>query len=189
MDLRAALLAVSIMGPCLAAADETRVVNAHDFGFTSIEGKPLPLESFSGKAVLVVNTASRCGFTHQYADLQSVWERYRNRGLVVLGVPSNDFGGQEPGSEAEIKQFCEVNFDIDFPMTSKVHVKGDQAHPFYKWAKQELGALAQPHWNFHKYLITPDGRLVDWFSTTTSPTADTVRRTIEGYLPAASGAG
>ena len=187
---RAALLALSIMTPSLASADEAKVVNAHDFGFTSIEGAPLPLETFSGKAVLVVNTASRCGFTHQYADLQAVWERYRDRGLIVLGVPSNDFGGQEPGTEAEIKQFCEVNFDVDFPMTSKVHVKGEDAHPFYIWAKQQLGALAQPQWNFHKYLIAPDGRLVDWFATTTSPTAEKVTRTIEANLPPApSGAG
>ena len=190
MDLRAALFALFMMGSTLAAAEEATVVNAHGFEFTSIAGKPLPLETFKGKAVLVVNTASLCGFTHQYADLQSIWESYRDRGLVVLGVPSNDFGSQEPGSEAEIKQFCEVNFDVDFPMTAKVHVKGDEAHPFYKWAKQELGALSQPRWNFHKYLIAPDGRLVDWFATTTSPSSEKIVRAIEGHLPPTpSGAG
>lgn len=190
MVLRASLFALTMMGSTLAAADEAKVVNAHGFEFTSIEGEPLPLETFKGKAVLIVNTASLCGFTHQYADLQSVWDRYRDRGLVVLGVPSNDFGSQEPGSEAEIKQFCEVNFNVDFPMTSKVKVKGEDIHPFYKWAKQELGAMSQPRWNFHKYLIAPDGRLVDWFATTTSPTADKVTRSIEAHLPTTpSGAG
>lgn len=188
MTLRAALLVLSTLVPSLAAADDQTVATAYDFGFTSIEGQPLPLKTFSGKAVLVVNTASRCGFTPQYADLQAVWERYRERGLVVLGVPSNDFGGQEPGTEAEIKRFCKVNFAVDFPMTAKVHVKGDEAHPFYKWAKQRLGALAQPRWNFHKYLISPDGELVDWFSTITSPSAEKVTRAIEQHLPAAPGA-
>lgn len=156
--------------------------SAYDFAFTSIEGEPLPLSAFEGQVVLVVNTASRCGFTGQYADLQSVWQSYRDRGLVVLGVPSNDFGGQEPGTEAEIKTFCEVNFDVDFPMTAKVKVTGGGAHPFYKWAAQELGALAKPRWNFHKYLIGRDGRLTDWFSTPTAPTSRKVRRAIEAQL-------
>ena len=156
--------------------------SAFDFTFTSIEGEPMPLSHFEGKVVLVVNTASRCGFTHQYADLQSVWERYRDRGLVLLGVPSNDFGGQEPGSEAEIKEFCEVNFNVDFPLTTKVRVKGEEAHPFYRWASEELGASANPRWNFHKYLIGPDGQLAGWFSTSTAPTSEKVTRAIEAQL-------
>jgi glutathione peroxidase len=102
---------------------------------------------------------------------------------VVLGVPSNDFGDQEPGTEAEIKTFCEVNFNVNFPMSAKVHVKGNQAHPFYLWAAEELGAIASPQWNFHKYLISPDGRLVDWFSTPTSPLSARVLRAIEAQLP------
>ena len=186
--LRSLLVAVMISGATSAMADQTGANSAHVFEFTSIDGAPLPLKQFEGKAVLVVNTASRCGFTHQYADLQVLWERYRDRGLGVLGVPSNDFGGQEPGSEAEIKEFCEVNFDIDFPMTSKVHVTGDAAHPFYRWAGDQLGAMAKPRWNFHKYLIAPDGRLVDWFSTVTSPDADKLSRAIEAQLPKAPGA-
>jgi glutathione peroxidase len=156
---------------------------AHDFEFTAIDGAPLSLAAFKGKAILVVNTASRCGYTPQYADLQTVWERYRDRGLVVLGVPSNDFGGQEPGTEAEIKQFCEVNFNVDFPLTAKVHVTGEEAHPFYRWAAAELGADAAPRWNFHKYLIAPDGRLVGWFPTAASPTSDEVVGAIEAQLP------
>ncbi len=168
-----------LAGPAMA---EERATTAHDFSFTSIEGESLPLSAYTGKVVLLVNTASRCGFTPQYSDLQAVWSRYRAAGLVVLGVPSNDFGGQEPGSEAEIKQFCEVNFDVDFPLTSKEHVVGEAAHPFYRWAAAELGFAAKPRWNFHKYLIGPDGRLVDWFATTTKPTAPKVINAIEAQL-------
>jgi glutathione peroxidase len=157
--------------------------NAHDFRFTGIDGRELPLASFKGKAVLVVNTASQCGFTPQYAGLQALWRAYRERGLVVLGVPSNDFGGQEPGSNAEIKTFCEVNFNVDFPLTGKQTVSGANAHPFYKWAADELGAVAKPRWNFHKYLVAPDGRLVDWFSTPTDPMSDKVKKAVESVLP------
>ena len=157
--------------------------NAFGFSFTGITGEPVPMAQFAGKVVLVVNTASQCGFTQQYADLQRVWQTYRDRGLVVLGVPSNDFGGQEPGTEAEIKAFCEVNFDVDFPLTAKEHVKGASAHPFYRWAADQVGALATPKWNFHKYLIAPDGRLVGWFSTVTRPTSQTVTSAIEQHLP------
>jgi len=188
MKLAGFLIAVMMMVTSASAGAQS-VTTAHEFEFTSIDGAPLPLETFKGKVVLLVNTASRCGFTHQYADLQSVWERYRGRGLVVLGVPSNDFGGQEPGSESDIKEFCEVNFNVDFPMTSKVHVKGEAAHPFYRWAADELGFAAEPRWNFHKYLIAPDGRLVDWFATTTPPNAERVVRAIEQHLPEATDAG
>nr|WP_245689328.1 glutathione peroxidase [Roseospirillum parvum] len=158
------------------------MTTAHDFSFTTIDGQPLPLKDFAGKTVLVVNTASRCGFTPQYEGLQSLWETYRERGLVVLGVPSNDFAGQEPGSEAEIKEFCTVNFSINFPMTEKVSVKGDAAHPFYAWARQQGGFLSAPKWNFHKYLIGPDGRLVDWFSSMTKPDAAKLRAAVERSL-------
>ena len=156
---------------------------AYDFSFTAIDGNPLLLSSFSGKAILLVNTASRCGFTSQYAELQQLWRRYQDRGLVVLGVPSNDFGDQEPGTNLEIKTFCEVNFDIDFPLTEKVYVKGETAHPFYVWAAEELGVLAKPRWNFHKYLISSDGRLVDWFSSATSPSSTRLTQAVEDVLP------
>ena len=174
-----ALAAFAFVGP--AAAD------AHRFAFTSIEGEALPLSSFAGKAVLLVNTASRCGFTPQYDGLQALWERYRDRGLVVLGVPSNDFGGQEPGSEAEIKEFCEVNFAVNFPLTAKTRVRGEEAHPFYRWAIERLGSEAAPQWNFHKYLIDPQGRLVAWFPTRTEPGAEEVTRAIEDALLGAAG--
>ncbi len=178
-----AILAV-FAGGTASAADPAR--SAYDFSFTTIEGGPLPLSQYKGKVVLLVNTASQCGFTPQYTDLQTVWERYRDRGLVVLGVPSNDLGGQEPGSEAEIKQFCEVNFSVDFPLTGKEHVVGDDAHPFYRWAADQLGFAAKPRWNFHKYLIGPDGSLVDWFSTITKPTAEKVTQAIEAQLAKAA---
>jgi glutathione peroxidase len=157
--------------------------SAYNFEFTSIDGTPLPFEEFRGKAVMVVNTASQCGFTGQYAGLQQLYDTYKARGFVVLGVPSNDFGGQEPGSEAEIKAFCAGNFDVTFPMTAKYAVTGDNAHPFYRWASAELGGVAKPRWNFHKYLIAPDGRIVDWFSTVTAPSSSRVTSAIEKILP------
>jgi glutathione peroxidase len=183
--LTAMAAALSLAGP--VSAEES--VTAHDFSFSSIEGRPLRLADFRGKALLVVNTASRCGFTQQYEGLQEVWERHRNRGLVVLGVPSNDFGGQEPGSEAEIKDFCEVTFGVDFPLTAKVRVTGDDAHPFYRWAAGHFGPMSRPRWNFHKYLVDRDGKLVDWFSTPTAPTAPRVVRAIEAALAKSPAAG
>ncbi|MSO92084.1 MAG: glutathione peroxidase [Rhodospirillales bacterium] len=157
--------------------------SAHDFRFTAIEGGELSLARFKGKAVLVVNTASMCGYTPQYAGLQNLWARYRERGLVVLGVPSNDFGGQEPGTEKEIKQFCDTAFGIDFPMTTKEKVIGANAHPFYSWAAKELGGESVPKWNFHKYLIAPDGRLVRFFPTRMPPDAPELIGAIEAALP------
>lgn len=167
----------------IATWQSTMADTAHDFGFASIEGEPLPLSKFKGKAILVVNTASFCGYTHQYDGLQALWDRYRDRGLIVLGVPSNDFGGQEPGTEDDIKEFCEVNFSVDFPLTTKQHVRGQNAHPFYRWAAKELGDEAKPQWNFHKYLIAPDGRIVDWFSTRTPPSSKRLLEAVEGALP------
>ena len=164
-------------------AKNDNITTAHDFSFVSIDGEDMPLATFAGKAILVVNTASRCGFTRQYDGLQKIWEDYRERNLVVLGVPSNDFGGQEPGIESEIKSFCEINFSIDFPMTAKTGVKGDGAHPFYRWAAQEMGSLAKPRWNFHKYLVAPNGTLVDWFLSPTSPTSNKMRAAVEKVLP------
>lgn len=157
--------------------------SAHDFAFTSIEGARLPMASYAGKAVLLVNTASFCGFTHQYADLQSLWQRYRDRGLVVLGVPSNDFGRQEPGTSGEIKEFCEVNFAVDFPMTEKQVVKGSQAHPLFRWIAAELGAPGEPTWNFHKFLITPDGAVIEAWPARVAPLSDELLAAVEQALP------
>ena len=175
-------LVLTFFALCTTVTAHASERTAHDFNFTSIEGELLSLSDFAGKAVLVVNTASRCGFTKQYASLQTLWETYRDRGLVVLGVPSNDFGGQEPGSEEEIKRFCSVNFNVDFPMTEKVSVKGKEAHPFYQWAADMLGSKAVPGWNFHKYLVGPDGQLVDWFASPISPTSGAVISAVEVQL-------
>ena len=181
MILRLVIFFISILVSAFAVANE-HLATAHDFSFTSIEGDALPLSRFHGKTILLVNTASQCGFTEQYKHLQTLWTRYRKRGLIVLGVPSNDFGKQEPGKEAEIKKFCEVNFNVDFPLTAKVHVTGARAHPFYKWAIEKLGLVGKPRWNFHKYLIGPGGYLVDWYSTVTSPTSQKVISAIEAQL-------
>lgn len=157
---------------------------AYDFTFESIAGKPLPLVDFRGKVLLVVNTASQCGFTPQYKALEALHQAYRGRGLVVLGVPCDDFGGQEPGNEQDIAQFCELNFGVTFPLTSKAHVKGENAHPFYRWAPQNfwVSALARPRWNFHKYLLDREGKMAAYFSTLTSPKSPHISRAIERLL-------
>ena len=158
--------------------------NAHDFTFESIDGGALPLSQFKGKAVLVVNTASFCGFTPQYEGLENIYDQYKGKGLVVLGVPANNFGGQEPGTNAEIKQFCESKYDVDFPLAAKVSVKGDDAHPFYKWAKDVLGADKAPKWNFHKYLIDAKGDLVASFPTGMVPDAPEITSAIDRAISA-----
>lgn len=148
---------------------ETAADNAYRFEFTAIDGGALPLSAWAGHPVLVVNTASFCGYTPQYRDLEALWKQYRDKGLVVLGVPSNDFGAQEPGSAAEIKQFCETNYDVDFPLTEKYRVIGADAHPFYRWVAATLGEGAAPRWNFHKYLIAPDGALAGAWPSSVRP--------------------
>lgn len=164
------------------AEERAGAVSAYDFRFTTLTGEDLPLAQFKGRPVLVVNTASECGFTPQYKALEALWEKYKDRGLVVIAVPSNDFGGQEPGSAEQIKEFCELKYGISFYITSKEPVKGDAAHPFYRYAREKLGALAAPKWNFHKYLIGPDGQLVDWFASTTEPLDAKVTDRIESLL-------
>lgn len=130
----------------------------------SIGGGPLPTGNYKGQVVLLVNTASLCGFTGQYRGLEALWRKYKDKGLVVLGVPSNDFGGQEPGSKEEIKRFCEATFDVTFPLADKQSVIGPDAHPLYRWAAAQTGPLGTPSWNFHKILIGRDGRVIDWFT-------------------------
>ena len=156
--------------------------NAYDFSFTSIDGEPLPLSSFKGKPVLVVNTASKCGLTPQYEGLEALYRDYRDQGLVVLGVPCNQFAGQEPGTEDEIKSFCETKFDVDFPLTSKVDVKEAGRHPFYAWAEEKLGEPAVPVWNFHKILIGKHGEAIQAFGPRTEPEAPEITAAIEKVL-------
>ena len=140
------------------------------------------MSKFKNKAVLVVNVASNCGFTKQYSDLQKLWDKYRNRGLIVLGVPSNQFGGQEPGTNEEIKKFCEVNFNVNFPMSAKIEVKGENAHPLYLWAKKNFGKSAVPKWNFHKILINKNGKIQNTYSSLTNPTSNKITNEIEKIL-------
>lgn len=155
---------------------------AFDFAFRSIDGGELPLSSFRGKALLVVNVASFCGLTPQYAGLENLWAARRDEGLVILGVPANDFGAQEPGSEKEIREFCKTRFQVDFPMTAKEHVIGPDAHPLYKWLAEELGKDAAPKWNFHKYLFARDGTLAGTFGSRTPPEAPELTASIDAAL-------
>jgi glutathione peroxidase len=155
---------------------------AHDFSFHAIDGEALPLSRFKGKAVLVVNVASQCGLTPQYSGLEALWKTKRDDGLVVLGVPCNDFGAQEPGTENEIKTFCETRFNVDFPLTAKEHVIGNEAHPLYKWVVEELGEAATPKWNFHKYLFNKDGSIAGTFGSRTSPDDVAMNEAIDAAL-------
>ncbi len=141
----------------------------------------MPLADFAGKALLVVNTASRCGFTPQYDELQALWKARHQAGLVILGVPSNDFGNQEPGTAEIIRSFCAAR-QVTFPMANKAHVIGPEAHPFYQWAAAQTGVIGKPRWNFYKYLIDREGRLIGWFSSLTKPSSPKMRKAIERAL-------
>lgn len=153
-----------------------------DLNVNSISGDELNLSKLKGKTILLVNVASNCGFTKQYDDLQNLHESYKNKGLVVIGMPSNQFGGQEPGSETEIKKFCETNFNITFQMTSKYDVKGDNAHPIYIWAKETFGKSTVPKWNFHKILINKEGKVEDTFASFTNPMSKKIINKLEEIL-------
>ena len=153
-----------------------------DFNIKDINEVTLALDKFKNKTVLLVNVASNCGFTKQYSELQELYDKYSEKGLVVLGVPSNQFGGQEPGSNDEIKDFCETNFNITFPMTTKIDVKGENAHPIYLWAKENHGNAAVPKWNFHKILINKQGKIVDTYSSFTKPMSKKLKNKIEEIL-------
>jgi len=157
-------------------------VNFYDFKIESITGEIINFNNYKGKTVLLVNVASNCGFTKQYSDLQNLWEKYKEKDLIVLGMPSNQFGGQEPGSNAEIKDFCETNFNINFPMTSKYDVKGENAHEIYKWAKKTFGKSAIPKWNFHKILINKNGKIHDTYASFTNPMSKKIINELEKIL-------
>jgi glutathione peroxidase len=157
-------------------------MSAYDFSFDTLQGKPYPLKDLEGRPLVVVNTASKCGFTPQYKGLEALWRDHKASGLVVIGVPSNDFGAQEPGNAQEIASFCELNYGVDFPMMAKVHVKGADAHPFFKWAAKQGGFLAAPKWNFFKYLIGKDGELAEWFSSITGPDSGKFKAAVEKIL-------
>tara|TARA_B110001454_G_scaffold211970_1_gene228227 strand:+ start:351 stop:863 length:513 start_codon:yes stop_codon:yes gene_type:complete len=155
---------------------------AYDFAFKDLDGSIISLSNFKNKVIVIVNVASKCGFTNQYEDMEKIWDKYKSKGLVIIGVPSNDFGSQEPGTASEIKNFCEAKFGITFPMTKKVIVKGDDAHPFYLWAKENYGKSAIPKWNFHKIVINKEGKIVDTFASITNPSSKRFIEFIEKIL-------
>ena len=153
----------------------------YDFKIESITGEVIDLNEFKNKVVLITNTASYCGFTKQYSDLQKLWQKYKEEGLIVLGVPSNSFN-QEKNNEKDVKNFCEVNFNINFPMTKITEVKGDDAHEIFKWAKKNYGKSAVPKWNFHKILINKKGKVEDTFASFTNPMSNKITSKIESLL-------
>ena len=154
---------------------------AYDFKFKGLNGNNIDFNDFKEKVIIVVNVASRCGFTNQYEDLQNVWETYKNKNVVIVGVPTNNFK-QEPGTNEEIKDFCETNFNINFPMTEKIDVIGRNSHPFYKWAKLNHGNSAIPKWNFHKIIINKDGKIVKTFSSITRPSSKKFLEVIQNLI-------
>ena len=153
----------------------------YDFNIEGISGEVIDFNEYKGKAVLIVNTASYCGFTNQYDDLQKLWDMYKSRGLIVLGIPSDSFN-QEKKSDDEVKKFCEVNFNINFPLSSITEVKGKNAHDLYKWAKENHGKSAIPKWNFYKILINKEGKIEDTFSSFTKPLSKKITDKIESIL-------
>ena len=176
-----ALLAGTIATPARAATPGMSRMTAYGFSFAGLDGKDIRLADFAGKPLLVVNTASLCGYTPQYAGLQDLWMRFRERGLVIIGVPSNDFGGQEPGGVTEIEQTAHQGYGVTFPLAAKADVRGANPHPFYKWAAAEK-PLELPRWNFHKYLIGRDGHVAASFATQVEPTDARVIAAIEKEL-------
>jgi glutathione peroxidase len=165
--------------PPVSEADRA---TAYQFEFAGLWTDRLPMTAFEGEVVLVVNTASECGFTPQYEGLQAIYDEYQARGFEVVGVPANNFNGQEPGSAEEIQEFCTLNYGVTFPMAAKTDVVGEARHPFYAWAEQQLGESAVPGWNFHKLLIGRDGRLIAAFGSSAEPTSDEIRAAIEAAL-------
>jgi glutathione peroxidase len=163
-------------------AQAQSTTNAHSFSFVDIDGKEINLADFKGKVVMIVNTASQCKFTPQYAQLEELYERFSEQGLVIIAIPSNDFGQQEPGSNQQIKDFVDKKYQVTFLVADKTHVSGKDAHPFYKWAETQVTYLGTPMWNFHKYIIDKKGNLEYWFTSTTEPTSTDVVKAIEMLL-------
>jgi glutathione peroxidase len=157
-------------------------INAHSFSFKDADGKDINLRDYQGKIILIVNTASKCGFTPQYQQLQQLHEDYKDKDLVVIAVPSNDFGKQEPANNQEIQNFTKENFNVTFLVTSKEKVKGKERHPFYQWAAKEVSFIGTPKWNFHKYLISQNGEIISWYSSATSPTNKKLIKKIDTLL-------
>ena len=153
----------------------------YDFSIESITGETMNFKDYKNKVILIVNTASYCGFTKQYDELQKLWDLYKSKGLIVIGVPSNSFNQEKKGN-SEVKKFCEVNFDIDFPLTTITEVKGKNSHDLFKWAEKNHGKSAVPKWNFHKILINKEGKIEDTFSSFTKPMSKKIINRIEQIL-------
>ena len=174
------ILIIFMISPKISTASKYEKI-FFDFKIKSNSGELIDLNHYKNKVILVVNTASYCGFTKQYSDMQKLWEKYKNRGLVVLAIPSNSFN-QEKNTDDEIKEFCEVNFNISFPITTIISVKGDDAHELYKWAKNNHGKSAVPKWNFYKILINKKGKIEETYSSLTNPMSNKVLSKIESLL-------
>lgn len=172
---------LTILGALLMATT-AQATSFHDFTMNNIKGEAVDLSSYKDKVVMVVNTASLCGFTKQYSALQETYDKYKDQGFVILAFPANNFGQQEPGSSKEIKEFCEVNFGITLPLMEKISVVGDDAHPLYKWLQEEAGFVGKVRWNFHKFLIGKNGEYITWYSSVTNPTSSKVHKAIEKAL-------
>ena len=183
-----AIIAVGISAASFAQqspAEGSAVKTAYDFSFEGADGKPYPISRLKGNVLLVVNTATECGFAGQFRGLQSLYDTYKDKGLVIIGVPSNDFGHQEPRNEAAIVKYTKETFGVSFPFVNKAVVSGENPHPFYAWAAaQNIGGFlnTKPRWNFHKYLIARDGRLIDSFASPTQPNDPKLIKAIEGAL-------
>jgi glutathione peroxidase len=178
------VLAFLTVTPAFAQTGLSRMT-AYAFSFAGLKSGDIKLADYAGKPILVVNTASQCGYTPQYAGLQQLWTRFHERGLMIVGVPSNDFGGQEPGGAAEIEQTAHGDYGVGFPLAAKAEVRGAHQHPFYKWAAGEK-PLELPRWNFHKYLIGRDGHVAASFATQVEPTDPRVIAAIEKELSSAA---
>lgn len=185
LNRRSILAAMMAWAVCLSGKTANAGKSSgFQFSFDGFDGKPLPLDRFRGRAVLVVNTASECGFTGQYAGLEQLWQDYKDKGLTVIGVPSNNFGGQEPLKGEQIKHFCKLNYGVTFPLADRTDVAGRDAHPFYKWAIEQAGQEARPRWNFHKILLDRNGNIAATFATAVEPTSNQVRGAIAKVLGA-----
>ena len=166
----------------LTPLEAKTTMNAYQFYFKSLDGKDLNLADYKGKTLLIVNTASQCGLTPQYQELEDLYQKYKDKGLEIIAVPSNNFGKQEPGNATDIQEFIARNFKISFLVTEKNQVIGNNAHPFYKWAATHAGFLGTPKWNFHKYLIDKNGNFTAWYASTTKPSSKKINKKIEEIL-------
>jgi glutathione peroxidase len=180
--LLAAATAMTGVSMTLGTAGEPGASNIHAFTMRSIDGNDVPLAAYAGKVMLVVNVASRCGYTPQYRDLEALYERYRDRGLVVLGFPANNFGGQEPGNNEEIKSFCSATYGVTFPLFSKISVKGSDQHPLYAFLTADPEFGGDVKWNFQKYLVDRSGRVIGKFSSSEKPLSKKVTTAVEAAL-------